>query len=153
IAGGSAAEPGVLRSADLVTRESAARELAQAEEDHRKVARRLDAYRAEVAQADFALDGLRNNVHECERVVDERRKTIAQAEQTAALAEAESAGARRRLSEITEAVTSSNLRLEEVAIAEQDARARLAVLRDQVAHDRTAIESMAASAAEAAARV
>jgi chromosome segregation protein len=78
---------------------------------------------------------------------------MARAEQSFALAEAHGGSSRRRLAEISELVTASNARLEELAIAEQQARARLAEIVGQIATERDAAEKIGAEMLDAASKV
>ncbi len=154
IAGGSAGDNGADRgAAEAMAREAAARELAQAEQEHREVSERLAEIRAlrETAARDLAAASAR--VMECERTMGGRRDAVARARQASALAEAEAGNSRRRLREIAEAVVGSNARLEELALIEQDARAKLGAMRESLAEKRACVERLTVSVAEAAAHV
>src|SRR5258708_24321025 len=98
--------------------------LKRAEDEHRERIGQFASIRAERERADLALDQARTRAREAENVSNERRDALARADQAVALAEAHSGNSRRRLSEIAELVGTSNARLEELALAEQDARAR-----------------------------
>jgi chromosome segregation protein len=153
IAGGSLTQNTAAHGADATARETASRELVLAEDEHRAAAERLAKSQSVREGAANALTTARARVNECEREVVERRAAVAHADQESALAEAESANARRRLAEIVEGVTGANARLSELATTEQDARARLAVMRDELAACRARAEQLMTAVAEAAARV
>jgi chromosome segregation protein len=153
IAGGSLTQNAAAHGADATARETASRELVLAEDEHRAAAERLANCQSGREAAANALATARARVNECEREVVERRVAVAHADQESALAEAESANARRRLAEIIEGVTGANARLSELATTEQDARARLAVMRDELAACRARAEQLMTAVAEAAARV
>ncbi|HXW83571.1 MAG TPA: hypothetical protein VEJ86_04150, partial [Candidatus Binataceae bacterium] len=151
IRGGSAGAP--VRNDDLAGRESATAELRSAEEQHHAAADAFAAGRAAREQAETALHALRLRAREAERLVAERHAGLARSEQATALAAAQISGARRRLGEIDELCAASNARLEELALAEQDSRARLAAIRVEHETCRTAAERAGASMLEATARV
>ena len=153
IRGGSGEEDTASGQRQDAAPDAAARELARAQEQHRAAAERFDAMRDARERAESALGDARHRAREAERIVGERRDALARARQTQALAQAQASGARRRMDEIAELVVASNTRLEQLAVAEQDARARLAALRDEFAQRRAAAEELAAAVMEAASRV
>jgi len=154
IVGGSADDTGAAaRAADVAARDSAARELARVEEEHRELSARFGTNRGARETADSALGAARARGRDAERNVADARAAVARAEQDAALAAQRIVTARTRLGEIAESITGSNARMEELAIAEQEARSRLSVLRDEVAANRAAAEHLGAAVMEATARV
>jgi len=153
IAGGSPGVNGSAAHADASARETAAAELAQAEEEHRAVSERFARFQAAREEGAKVLSAALARVRESEHEVAERREASVRAEQESALAQAEATNSRRRLAEIGEAVVSSNARLEELARAEQDARARLAAMREELGACRAAADRLTTAVAEAAAKV
>ncbi|MGH7778768.1 MAG: chromosome segregation protein SMC [Candidatus Binataceae bacterium] len=154
IIGGSADDSGAtVRTADLAARESAERELARTEEEHRELSARFGEHRSVREAADMALATARGRGREAERTVGAARASVAHAEQEAALATQRIVGARNRLEEIAELIATANARMEALAMAEQEARSRLSVLRDAIALGRAAAEQLGAAVMEAAARV
>ena len=152
IRGGSGDEEAMSRVRQGAALDTAARELALAEEKHGAATERFTAMRNQRERAASVLGDARHRAREAERIVSERRDALARARQTEALAQAQSSGARRRMGEIAELVVASNARLEQLAITEQDARARLAALREEFAQKRAAAEELGASVMEAASR-
>ncbi len=150
ISGGSAEDRHA--AVDLAAIEAETRELAHAEEEHRARVGQFAAVRAERGRADAELEQGRGRAREAERVAIERRGAIARAEQSVALAEAHGGNSRRRLSELAELVITSNARLEELAMAEQEARARLGAIAGEIATRRATIEEIGAVMLEAAAK-
>ncbi len=150
ISGGSAEENHA--AADLAAIEAETRELARAEEEHRTRVGQFAAVRAERERADAELAQGRGIAREAERVAIERRGGLARAEQAVALAEAHGGNSRRRLNEIAELVITSNARLEELAMAEQEARARLGAIAGEIAERRAAAEEIGAVMLEAASK-
>ncbi len=150
ISGGSAEENHA--AADLAAIEAETRELARAEEEHRTRVGQFAAVRAERERADAELADGRGIAREAERVAIERRGGLARAEQAVALAEAHGGNSRRRLNEIAELVITSNARLEELAMAEQVARARLGAIAGEIAERRAAAEEIGAVMLEAASK-
>ena len=151
IAGGSSdsAHPAI----DPVTLESEMQSLKRAEDEHRERIAHFASIRAERERADLELEQARTRARDAERISNERRDALAHAEQAVALAEAHGGNSRRRLSEIAELVTTSNTRLEELALAEQRARARLSEVVDQIAIRRAAAEEIGAAMLDAASKV
>lgn len=150
ISGGSAEDDHA--AVDLAAIEAEMRELARAEEEHRTRVGQFAAVRAERERADAELDQGRGVAREAERVAIERRGALARAEQSVALAEAHGGNSRRRLSELAELVITSNARLEELAMAEQEARARLGAIAGEIAARRATAEQIGAVMLEAASR-
>ena len=150
ISGGSADD--VRIAAGLVTIESASRELARAEQEHAAHAEAFAAIADARERTDRDLGDARHRAREAEKIANERRDALARAEQAAALAGAHTAGASRRLGEIADLIATSNARLEELAIAEQEARARLAAVNSEISVLRTAADEAATAMLEAAAR-
>ena len=118
---------------DLAAIEAETRELARAEEEHRTRVGQFASVRAERERADAELENGRGKAREAERIANERRSSLARAEQSVALAEAHGGNSRRRLNELAELVITSNARLEELAKIEQEARARLSVMATEIA--------------------
>ena len=150
ISGGSAEDNHA--AVDLAAIEAETRELARAEEEHRARVGQFAAVRAERERADAELEQGRGRAREAERVAIERRGAMARAEQSVALAEAHGGNSRRRLSELAELVITSNARLEELAMAEQEARARLGAIAGEIATRRATVEEIGAVMLEAAAK-
>ncbi|MGB8413485.1 MAG: chromosome segregation protein SMC [Candidatus Binatus sp.] len=150
ISGGSADDNHA--AVDLAAIEAETRELARAEEEHRTRVGQFAAVRAERERADAELEQGRKLAREAERVAIERRGALARAEQSVALAEAHGGNSRRRLSELAELVITSNARLEELAMAEQEARARLGAIAGEIATRRTTAEEIGAVMLEAASK-
>jgi chromosome segregation protein len=138
ISGGSADDGQT--AADLAAMESEMRDLAHDEAEHQVRAERLVAIRAAREQADAQLDAARNRSREAEKNLGEYRSATSRAEQAVALADANANNSRRRLAEIAALVIASNARFEELALAEQDARARLAGIQSELAILRTTAE-------------
>ncbi|MGD0672963.1 MAG: chromosome segregation protein SMC [Candidatus Binatus sp.] len=151
ISGGSADDNHA--AVDLAAIEAETRELARAEEEHRTRVGQFAAVRAERERADAELEQGRKLAREAERVAIERRGALARAEQSVALAEAHGGNSRRRLSELAELVITSNARLEELAMAEQEARAHLGAIAGEIATRRAAAEEIGAVMLEAASKV
>ena len=150
ISGGSAEDSHA--AVDLAAIEAQTRELARAEEEHRTRVGQFAAVRAERERADAELEQGRGMAREAERVAIERRGALARAEQSVALAEAHGGNSRRRLSELAELVITSNARLEELAMAEQEARAWLAAIAGEIALRRATAEEIGAVMLEAASK-
>ena len=150
ISGGSADDNHA--AVDLAAIEAETRELARAEEEHRTRVGQFAAVRAERERADAELEQGRKLAREAERVAIERRGALARAEQSVALAEAHGGNSRRRLSELAELVTTSNARLEELAMAEQEARAHLGAIAGEIATRRATAEEIGAVMLEAASK-
>ncbi|HYL59574.1 MAG TPA: hypothetical protein VEU51_11935, partial [Candidatus Acidoferrales bacterium] len=151
IAGGSS---DVGRTAkDLATLESEMHELARAEDEHRMRVGQLAAIHAAREQADSEFEQGRRRAHEAEKISNERRISLARAEQSVALAGAHAGNSARRLAEISELIVTSNARLEELATGEHQARARLAALQTDIATRRAAAEEIGAALLEVASRV
>ena len=150
ISGGSAEDRHA--AVDLAAIEAETRELAHAEEEHRARVGQFAAVRAERERADAELEQGRGRAREAERVAIERRGALARAEQSVALAEAHGGNSRRRLSELAELVITSNARLEELAMAEQEARAHLGAIAGEIATRRATVEEIGAVMLEAAAK-
>jgi chromosome segregation protein len=151
ISGGSADDNHA--AVDLAAIEAETRELARAEEEHRTRVGQFAAVRAERERADAELEQGRKIAREAERVAIERRGALARAEQSVALAEAHGGNSRRRLSELAELVITSNARLEELAMAEQEARAQLGAIAGEIATRRATAEEIGAVMLEAASKV
>ncbi len=151
ISGGSAEDNHA--SVDLAAIEAEMRELARAEEEHRTRVGQFAAVRAERERADAELEQGRGLAREAERVAIERRGALARGEQSVALAEAHGGNSRRRLNELAELAIASNARLEELAMAEQEARARLGAIAGEIAARRAATEQIGAVMLEAASKV
>jgi chromosome segregation protein len=140
-------------SVDLATIETEKLALKHAEDEHRERIAHFASIRAERERADAELEQARLRARDAERIANEHRTALARAEQSVALAEAHGGNSRRRLAEISELVTTSNARLEELAMAEQGARARLAEIVGQIATARDAAEKIGASMLDAASKV
>jgi chromosome segregation protein len=138
---------------DLAAIEAETRELARAEEEHRTRVGQFASVRAERERADAELEKGRGKAREAERIANERRSSLARAEQSVALAEAHGGNSRRRLNELAELVITSNARLEELAKIEQEARARLSVMATEIATLRTSAEEIGAVMLEVASKV
>jgi chromosome segregation protein len=151
ISGGSAEDNHA--AVDLAATEAETRELARAEEEHRTRVGQFAAVRAERERADAELEQGRGMAREAERVAIERRGALARGEQSVALAEAHGGNSRRRLSELAALVITSNARLEELAMAEQEARARLGAIAGEIAARRATAEEIGAVMLEAASKV
>ncbi len=151
ISGGSAEDNHA--AVDLAAIEAEMRELARAEEEHRTRVGQFAAIRAERERADSELERGRAMAREAERVAIERRGALARAEQSVALAEAHGGNSRRRLNELAELVIASNARLEELAMAEQEARARLGDIAAEIAARRATTEQIGAVMLESASKV
>ncbi|MGH7812933.1 MAG: chromosome segregation protein SMC [Candidatus Binataceae bacterium] len=130
----------------------AARELARAELDEQTRGKELAEVRAERERADADLGAARETAHQSEKLANECRSALARAEQSAALADSHSTAALRRIGEIAESVAAANARLEELALAERQTRARLAEINGEAAARRIAAEEAGAAMMEAAAR-
>jgi len=150
ISGGSAEDNHA--AVDIAAIEAQTRELARAEEEHRTRVGQFAAVRTERERADAALDQGRGMAREAERVAIERRGALARAEQSVALAEAHGGNSRRRLSELAELVITSNARLEELAMTEQEARARLGEIAGEIAARRATAQQIGAVMLEAASK-
>ena len=140
-------------AADLASMESDQFDLSRAQGEHQVRAEQLAAIRAGREQADAELDHAKHRAREAERVSNEHRGTTAHAEQALALAEANARNTQRRLTEIATLVVSLNARFEELALAEQDARARLTVIRGEISILRVAAEETGAQTLDAASKV
>src|SRR5208337_3710986 len=150
ISGGSAEDSHA--AVELAAIEAQTLELARAEEEHRTRVGQFAAVRAERERADAELEQGRAMAREAERVAIERRGALARAEQSVALAEAHGGNSRRRLNELAELVITSNARLEELAMAEQEARARLGAIAGEIAARRATAEEIGAVMLEAASK-
>ncbi len=127
--------------------------LDEAARTHAAAEQELADRRAERARLESELGEARGAGAVHERAVDEARKALARIENQAALADARRSDAVRRLGEIGETVAASNMRLEELAIAEQKSRADLAALREELAANKAAAEEVEQALGETAARV
>ena len=128
-------------------------ELAIAEGQHQAMAADHAEARTVREGAGTALEAARNRAREAESIVALQRSSFGKAEQASVLAEAHASNARRRLAEISELAISSNARLEQLAISEQELRARLGAINDEVVTCRSAAEQTAAERLDVAARV
>src|SRR5579875_2683505 len=155
ISGGSPADSASLENDTEapLSLEDARAALGEAERAHAGAGRELADRRAERARLEHELGEARRAVAASEHAFDEARKQLARIENQLALAEARRSDAIRRLGEIAETVTASNLRLEELAIAEQKARADLGAVRETLASVRYASEAIENELAETTARV
>jgi chromosome segregation protein len=144
----SAAEPEAVLSID-----EARSALEQAAQAHSAAEQELAQRRAERARLESELGEARRAGAGYERNFDAARQALARIENQAALAEARRADAVRRLDEINQTVAASNLRLEELAIAEQKSRAELASMREELAAAKAAAEEVEQALAATAARV
>jgi chromosome segregation protein len=151
ISGGSAEDSHA--AVDLAAIEAETRELARAEEEHRTRVGQFADVRAGRERADAELEQGRSKAREAERIANERRRSLARAEQSVALAEANGGNSRRRLNELAELVIASNARLEELAKIEQEARARLSVMAGEIGSLRAAAEEIGAVMLEVASKV
>src|ERR1700687_223544 len=142
--GRAAVDPAALETEMLALR--------RAEDEHRERIGQFASIRAEREHADLALDQSRTRAREAEKISNERRDKLARADPAVALAEAHGGVSRRRLGEIAELMTTSNARLEELALAEQDARARLSEIVNQLVTLRGAAEETGAAMLEAASK-
>jgi chromosome segregation protein len=154
IAGGSVRDDRAgAETARAIAREHTAAELERAECEHRELEARHAELRTEHQQCEGALADSRNRAREAERIQGERRGALARVEQALALAHAQAGGARKRLDEIVQAVDAANARLEELALMEQDSRARLSTMREEIGARREITQRLGSAAMEAAARV
>lgn len=131
----------------------AAAELARAETEIVGLKESLAACVAEREASTSARSEARKLASEAERAAIAARGEAAAVEQKARLSGSGLENAHRRLDEIRELSVSSNARLEELAILEQESRARLAAIRDELAVRRTAVEELGATMLEAASKV
>jgi chromosome segregation protein len=154
IAGGSVRDDRqAAESARRIAREQAAAGLDRAEREYSELEARHAEYRAVREQSEREIAAIRDRAHDAERILGERRGALARLEQSAALAHAQAVSARKRLDEIGHAADAANARLEELALAEQDSRARLAAMRDEIAARRESTQRIGSAAMEAAAKV
>ncbi len=137
---------------DPATLETEMLALARAEDEHRERIAHFASIRAERERADQELEQARTRARDAERIANERRTALARAEQAVALADASGGASRRRLGEIAELLGASNARLEELAMSEQGARARLAGIVAQLAALRSAAEEVGAAMLDAASK-
>ncbi len=131
----------------------AAAELARAETEIVGLKEGLAACVAEREASTSTRSEARKLASEAERAAIAARGEAAAVEQKARLSGSGLENARRRLEEIRELSVSSNARLEELAILEQESRTRLAAVRDELAVRRTAVEELGATMLEAASKV
>ena len=127
--------------------------LTEASRAHAAAEHELAERRAERAQLESELEAVRHAGTIHEHAFDEARQALARIENQAALAEARRSDAVRRLGEIGETAAASNLRLEELAIAEQKSRAGLAALREELVAGKAGVEELEHSLGETGARV
>ncbi|MDO8433115.1 MAG: chromosome segregation protein SMC [Candidatus Binatus sp.] len=151
ISGGSADDGQT--AADLVAMESDMRDLARDEAEYQVRADQVVAIRAARERADAELDAARNRSRDAEKNLGDCRTAAAQAEQAVVLAEANANNSRRRLAEIAALIVASNARFEELALAEQEARARLAAIQSELAMLRSIAEQTGAAMLDAASKV
>ena len=152
ISGGSTEEEARAAAARLAAQVQRA-ELATAEEQQVAMAAEHAEARAVREREAVALDLARHRAREAERIVTERRSSLGKAEQASVLADAHASGARRRLNEISELSISSNARLEQLALGEQELRERLSTVSAEVITSRASSEQLAAERLEIAARI
>ncbi|MGH7948150.1 MAG: chromosome segregation protein SMC, partial [Candidatus Binataceae bacterium] len=95
----------------------------------------------------------RKNIADSERAATELRAEAARKEQLWVLADSQAADARKRHGELAGQSAASNARLEELARAEQDARARLATLRVEIEAQREAAAKLGSAMLDAASKV
>ncbi|HYA35601.1 MAG TPA: chromosome segregation protein SMC, partial [Candidatus Binataceae bacterium] len=99
------------------------------------------------------LAELRARIADGERVANTARSEAASAEQTMRMATIRLVESRRRLDEIASLIATSNTRLEELALAEQNMRQKLAEMREQIGTSRQTVEQIAAKMLEIASKV
>jgi chromosome segregation protein len=155
ISGGSVGDPALAESdtESTLSIDEARAALDEATRIHADAERELADRRAERTRCENELGEARRAGAAHERAFDEARQVLARIENQAALAEARRADAVRRLGEIAETVGTSNLRLEELAIAEQQSRAALAALREELSTGKAAVEALEQVLGETGARV
>ncbi len=152
ISGGSA-EDTTSAQIDLVAVEAEMRELARAEQEYHACSDQMAEIHRRRELADSELAEARNRAREAERLCNQRRDALARAEQAVALSEAHAGNSRRRLGEIAELVINANVRLEELAIAEQNSRERLLAHGAEIAARRLESEEIGAAMLEIASKV
>jgi chromosome segregation protein len=133
--------------------EAARLALAQAEAEHEALALRFEEERAAHRRVNEELEAARGRAAEAERAAAAARMAVARGEQRLALAEAERANAERRIGELSTLVTSSNVRLQELARSEQDARARITEAVGNVEERKTAVRDLGAQMLDMGSRV
>jgi chromosome segregation protein len=154
IAGGSSSDDREAgRIAERSARDQTAAELLRVEQEHHRLEARYAENCVARERCESALGDARHRAREAERILGERRGALARIEQSAALAEAQSASARKRMGEIAEAAGAANIRLEQLALEEQESRGRLAEMREEISARRHATEQLGSAAMEATARV
>ncbi len=129
-------------------RHDAARELVQAEEQHRIAAECLSAARAAREGSDRALADARARGNQRDKTAVERRAAAVRVEQQGAIASQHSANSRGRIEDIAALILQANSRLEQIAFTESEARIRLASIRDEVDTRRAATEKLGAAVIE-----
>lgn len=146
--------PGRMISGGSVEREPAqaaqplhqtAEELSRAEAEYVVLKERLAGCSAEREASAASRVEARRRAQEAERAALATRGEAAAAEQKARLSGSGLDNARRRLEEIRELCVASNSRLEELALLEQQLRARLGAIREDIGARRAAVEEMGAA--------
>ena len=99
------------------------------------------------------LAELRDCIARAERLANGARAEAASAEQAMRMASIRLVESHRRLDEIAALVATSNARLEELALAEQNMRQKLAEMREQIGTSRQTVEQVAAKMLEIASKV
>jgi chromosome segregation protein len=136
--------------------DTAEQALAVAEAEHQQLSLNHAARREAHRLARQSFDAARGAIAQAERKANELRGAIGKAEQRIALANANRAGLERRLAEGVAISANSNLRMEELARLEQEARAQLnqaaVALAERREITRELNETMLAAAAKAEAR-
>ncbi|HUN57970.1 MAG TPA: chromosome segregation protein SMC [Candidatus Binataceae bacterium] len=136
--------------------ETAERALADAEQEHRELSSRHTETREAHHAALQAFEAARIAAEGQIRGASEARAAIGKAEQRIALANANHSNLERRLANCNEIVLSSNVRMEELAILEQQARTQLNQAANELAERRETArklgESMRAAVSKAEAR-
>ena len=130
-----------------------AEELARAEAEYVVLKEEFAARSAEREASSALRAEARKRLQEAERAAMAARADAAATEQKARLSGAGLDNARRRLGEIQELCVNSNARLEELAILEQELRARLGAIREEIAARRAVVEQLGAAMLEAASAV
>ena len=122
-----------------------AEELSRAEAEYVVLKEEFAARSAEREATSSVRAEARKHAQETERGAIAARAEAAAAEQKARLSGGGLDNARRRLEEIRELCLTSNARLEELAILEQELRSRIAAIREDIVARRAAVEELGAA--------
>ncbi len=143
VSGGSAMHlTGAAENEVALSVEEARRVLVDNENEHQLLQAKPGQARAAREQAQAEIAAAKRLAAEAERAVSGKQAALAQAEQRIALARAQRDGELARVAELDSLIPAANQRLQEIALVEQEERARLADLKTTLGEQRAASEKL-----------